>query len=114
YSTSGSVTTWKVGAVYTPIHDITFRATRSRDIRAPNLGELFNAGRSGTGAVTDPANGVTSQIISRVIGNPNLQPEMADTTGIGVVLRPSFLSGFAASVDYYHIDIGGAIKSLSE
>jgi outer membrane cobalamin receptor len=49
YSTSGFVTTWKAGAVYTPIDDLTFRVTRSRDIRSPNLGELFNAGRSGTG-----------------------------------------------------------------
>ena len=47
YSTSGYVTTWKVGATYQPIDDIRFRATRSRDIRAPNLGELFSAGRSG-------------------------------------------------------------------
>jgi iron complex outermembrane receptor protein len=114
YSTSGYVTTWKVGATYSPIADIMFRATRSRDIRAPNLGDLYNAGRSGTASVTDPATGISTTIISRIEGNPNLQPETADETGFGVVFRPSFFPRFEASVDYYNIDISNAIESLSE
>ncbi len=44
YSTSGAVTTWKAGFTYKPINDVMFRVTRSRDIRAPNMSELFNAG----------------------------------------------------------------------
>jgi iron complex outermembrane receptor protein len=40
YSTSGAVTTWKFGGVYEPIRGIRLRATKSRDIRAPNLFEL--------------------------------------------------------------------------
>ncbi len=113
YSTSGFVTTWKVGATYTPISDITFRATRSRDIRAPGLGELFIAGRSGTGQVTDPSNNVSSVIVTRIEGNPNLKPEKADTTGVGVVYQPAWLPGFGASVDFYNINIKGAIVSLN-
>jgi iron complex outermembrane receptor protein len=113
YSTSGYVTTWKVGATYSPVSDITFRATRSRDIRAPGLGELFIAGRSGTGQVLDPSNGVSSVIVTRIEGNPNLLPEKANTTGVGVVYQPAWLPGFGASVDFYNIDIGGAIVSLS-
>ncbi|MGI4880253.1 MAG: TonB-dependent receptor domain-containing protein, partial [Janthinobacterium lividum] len=35
YDPFGNAVTWKGGVVYTPIHDITFRVTRSRDIRAP-------------------------------------------------------------------------------
>ncbi len=42
YSTLGSQTTWKVGATYTPINDITFRATVSEAVRAPNITELFD------------------------------------------------------------------------
>ncbi len=38
YDTSGSVTTWKYGATYEPLSWLRFRATRSRDIRAPNTG----------------------------------------------------------------------------
>lgn len=113
YSTSGEVVTWKLGATWSPIDDLRFRATRSRDIRAPNLGELFNTGRSGTGAVTDPANGgATAQIVTRVRGNPNLEPEEADTTGLGLVYQPGWFAGFGASIDYYKIEIDGAIVSL--
>jgi outer membrane receptor protein involved in Fe transport len=114
YTTSGSVVTWKAGLTYKPIDDITLRATRSRDIRAPNLGDLYNAGRSGTGAVFDPVTNQQVSEISRVEGNPNLDPEDADTTGVGIVLQPSFMPGFQASVDYYKIDITGAIETLNE
>lgn len=114
YSTSGFVTTWKVGATWTPISDMTLRATRSRDIRAPNLGDLFLAGRSGTGAIIDRFNNDRiSTIVTRVAGNPGLAPEKANTTGFGVVVQPSFLPGFGASVDYYNIDISGAIVTLN-
>ena len=113
YSTSGFVTTWKVGATFSPVDDFTFRVTRSRDIRAPNLGDLFNKGRSGTGTVIDPRNGASSFIVTAVRGNPGLNPEKADTTGIGAVFTPTFFSGFAASVDYYSINIKDAIAALS-
>ena len=114
YSTSGYVTTWKVGATYSPIDDITFRATQSRDIRAPTLGDLFNAGRSGTGSVNDPENNnAPITIVTRIQGNKDLGPERANSTGIGVVLQPSWLPGFGASVDYFDIDVKGAIASVS-
>src|SRR5690606_32136201 len=51
-------------------------------------------------------------MVSRTTGNRDLKPEEADTTGIGVVLAPSFLPGFQASVDYYNIDIDGAVATL--
>ncbi len=114
YSTSGYVTTWKVGMTWTPMSDIRFRATRSRDIRAPNLGELFTAGQTGSGAVlTDPFRG-NSQVpnsFSLTRGNANLQPEKADTTGIGVVVAPSWFHGFQASVDYYNINVKGTVQA---
>jgi outer membrane receptor protein involved in Fe transport len=110
YSTSGYVTTWKIGATWAPVDDITFRATRSRDIRAPNLGDLFLAGRSGTGTVIDRLrSGVQTTIVTRQGGNPALLPEKANTTGLGFVVQPSFLPGFGASVDFFNIDISGAI-----
>ena len=42
YSSSGPVTTWKVGATWEPVKGFKLRATRSRDIRAPNASELFS------------------------------------------------------------------------
>jgi iron complex outermembrane recepter protein len=115
YSTSGLVNTWKVGATWAPIRDIRFRATRSRDIRSPNLGELFNGGQAGSGFVRDPFHGNTSvPEINITVGNTALGPEIADTTGVGFVVQPSFMPGFSASVDFYRIDIQSAIADLNE
>ncbi|MGE3333567.1 MAG: TonB-dependent receptor [Rhodospirillaceae bacterium] len=115
YSTSGYVTTWKAGLTWRPIDDLRFRFTRSRDIRAPSLGELFTAGQTGSGTpVFDPflnSNNPATFTLTR--GNPALQPEKADTTGIGVVMAPSFLPGFQASVDFYNIDVKGTVQSPS-
>ena len=113
YSTSGYVTTWKVGATWQLIDDFRLRGTVSRDIRAPNLGELFAGGTAGSGTpLFDPflnINIPTSFSLSA--GNPDLKPEVADTVGFGVVITPTFIDGFAASIDYYNIDISGAVAS---
>lgn len=115
YSESGAVTTWKAGLVWAPLEDMRFRFTRSRDIRAPGLGELFNKGSGGTGNNTDlgMAGSPTYFMQSQTIGNLNLKPEEADTTGLGVVLTPRFLPGFTMSVDYYRIKVDGTIAVRS-
>lgn len=113
YSTSGTVVTWKGGVTFTPVEDITFRFTRSRDIRAPNLQELFVAGATNTSTAPDPFRGnVSSTFFTLTQGNLALKPEKADTLGVGVVLKPRFIRGFEASVDYYNIDINGAIFTV--
>ena len=114
YSTSGYVTTWKAGVTYKPVDDITFRVTRSRDIRAPNLAELFQAGQASTAALVDPFRNNASSTISQITsGNADLRPEKADTFGIGMVFTPRFLAGFAASLDYYDIRIKDAIATVN-
>ena len=113
YSTSGFVTTWKAGLTYAPVDDVRLRLTRSRDIRAPNLDELFSGGTGATGNVLDPFNNnATTASINFQTGNLNLKPEKADTTALGVVVTPSFLPDFTASVDYYNIDIKAAIAAV--
>lgn len=113
YSTSGYVTTWKIGATFEPIDGLRFRATRSRDIRAPNLAELFTAGSTRTNTVLDPFNGNQSApFAGTTTGNPNLDPEKADQWGVGVVFQPYFMPGLSASLDYYDIEIQDAIDSL--
>lgn len=113
YSTSGGVTTWKIGASWEPFEDFRVRATRSRDIRAPNPEELFSAPLAANSLISDPfRDGAQStvQFVSR--GNPNLKPEKADTTVLGFVYRPSWLPGFDFSVDWYNIKIKDAIDDL--
>jgi len=116
YSTSGSVTTWKGGLTYKPIDDLRLRLTRSRDIRAPNLNELFSRGRQGVSSVRDPFrnNALVSNVSSLVTGNPNLKPEIANTLTYGLVYSPSWASGLQISTDYYSIKIDGAIATVSD
>ena len=114
YSQTGDVVTWKVGGAWEPIPDLRFRVTRSRDIRAPNLQELFAAGTRNTNSLFDPWQNASSvRFTQTVAGNLALEPEKADTLGLGVIFRPSFLPGFGLSVDYYDIKINGAIGTLT-
>ncbi|KQY96333.1 TonB-dependent receptor [Brevundimonas sp. Root1423] len=45
-------------------------------------------------------------------GNPDLEPEEADTITFGFVLTPSFLPGFNLSVDYYSIEVENLISTV--
>ena len=113
YSVQGYVTTWKLGTTYQPVSDIRVRASRSRDIRAPSLQDLYNTVLGGFLLAFDPVCQCTASPFGTTMGNPNLTPETADTTDIGVVLQPRFFPGFSASVDYWNIDLGNAIAQPS-
>ncbi|HET7609880.1 MAG TPA: TonB-dependent receptor [Gammaproteobacteria bacterium] len=112
YEGSGGIWAWKVGLDW-QIHDaVRLRTTSSRDIRAATLSERFD--RQGVGsAVNDPAFGGLNYTMTQIIGgNPNLNPEEADTVSFGLVWQPSFLEGFSMSADYYEIDIAGALAQV--
>ncbi|MGK6318363.1 TonB-dependent receptor plug domain-containing protein [Sphingomonas sp. DT-204] len=109
YSTSGTVTTWKVGSTYTPIPDVRLRGTYSRDIRAPSLFELFAGRQQTTSPLTDLHTGLSQGVNVISSGNPDLKPEVATTVTAGVVLSPTFMRGFNLSVDFYSIRIRDAI-----
>jgi outer membrane receptor protein involved in Fe transport len=115
YSTSGTVSTWKAGVTWQPIPDVKFRGTISRDIRAPNLGELFAPGTGRTNTVNVPIAGGqrADQFNESTVGNPALNPEVAKTYGVGAVFTPSFVPGLAFSVDYFQIKLSGAINNLT-
>ncbi|MEO6341262.1 MAG: TonB-dependent receptor [Caulobacteraceae bacterium] len=59
----------------------------------------------------------TLTLASVVVGNPNLEPEKADTFTVGAVWQPSFshplLSRVRASVDYYDIKVTKAIAAIN-
>ena len=116
YAGAGQVWAWKAGLSWKLNDQIRVRATRSRDVRAPNLRDRFDQTLGGVNA-TDRNSKLTAPIPYSVIGfsggNPNLKPEEADTTTAGIVIQPSFLDGFQASVDWYKVSISGAIAQLS-
>jgi len=114
YSTSGYVTTWKAGLTYAPIPDVRLRVTRSRDIRAGNLSELFQAGQTNTTTLVDPAkNNQSYTVFQTTVGNPVVRPEKADTLNVGLIVQPRIVPGLSASIDYFDIRVKDAIASLS-
>lgn len=138
YSTSGSDTTFTVGADYTLADAYKFRASFAKAIRAPNVGELFSAQNIGlwTGddpcAGTDPSysleqcqrTGMTAaqygtgavskspagQYNQVAGGNPNLKPEEADTITFGLVANP--FDNFNFTIDYFDIQMENVIASV--
>ncbi len=114
YSQSGLVETWKAGMTWQPVNDLLFRATESRDIRAPNIANLYAGLSTGSENVTDPfEKGGTYFVRFSTLGNTNLVPERATTFTGGLTYQPSWLSGFAFSADYYDIRITDLISSYS-
>ena len=113
YSTSGDANTWKAGFVWQIVGDLRIRASRSRDIRAPNLNELFSAGVQTNGVINDNFPGGTGKTYAGVpniaIGNLSLKPEVASSSVVGFVYQPSWLKGVSLAVDFYSIKISDAI-----
>jgi outer membrane receptor protein involved in Fe transport len=54
----------------------------------------------------------SAQYNGEVGGNPNLKPETADTFTAGIVLQPTFLRGFSATVDAYSIKVKNLIGTV--
>lgn len=136
YSTGANTDTYKIEAELAPIRDVRLRGGYNRAVRAPTVQDLFAPNQVGLGGSSDPcadftitaantgciAQGLTvgqfvapnpaDQYNSFGGGNANLNPEVADTYTVGMVLTPGFLPGFTASVDYFNIDISGAIGGI--
>ncbi|MDR2214459.1 MAG: TonB-dependent receptor, partial [Nevskiaceae bacterium] len=115
-SSDADVTTWKYGLVWQPFQSLRFRATQSRDIRAPNVNELFGPVTRGFAIINDVQNN-SAQVnpVSISGSNPDLVPEESDTMTVGFVIQPAvdgILGRMQLSVDYYDIDIKGAIATV--
>jgi len=114
YSSVGSATTWKVGGSWDVNGQLRFRIGQSHDFRAPNINELYASPFYQVNTITDSKQGNASYFVTQnTVGNANLKPEIADTFTAGVVATPRFLSGFQASLDYYDIDLEGAISPIN-
>ena len=117
YEYSGWTTTYKVGGNYQPNDWLMVRATESRDIKAPTVGNLFSVGGGALWPVNVLSNGafVATSVQGASAGSTTVKPEVANTFTGGFVLTPKwgFLNGFRMSVDYYNIVVNGLISSLT-
>jgi iron complex outermembrane recepter protein len=114
YSTSGSIWSWKYGATARLFDDLLLRSVYSRDIRSPNIQELFTAHSQQILTITDPLNNNVSYPVSNFSGgNTSLSPELSHTLTLGGSYSPHFIPGLSMSLDYYHILIKQAIDTLS-
>ena len=112
YEGSGGIWAWKVGGDWQVVDDFRFRVTRSRDIRAGSLSERFDITRTGANIIDPERDGEQYQVRTVVGGNPNIDPEVANTLTFGGVYQPGWLEGLALSVDYYDIKITDAIEQI--
>lgn len=111
---SHTFSSWKAGLTYDPVDWFRLRTTRSRDVRAAGFRELFlpRATTQGTpggfpGGINNPWNNNTEEAyLSITGGNPDLKPEVADTTSFGGVFS---FNKVRFSADWYEIDLKGAI-----
>ncbi|OYX94997.1 MAG: hypothetical protein B7Y74_05530, partial [Novosphingobium sp. 35-62-5] len=139
YSTVGETHTWKLGGTWSPVSGLMFRGVRSRSMRAPNFGELYEPTITRqAGSITDPCEagdyyqsatrsancrslGVVTPLgdvkvgpLISTSGNPNLKPETSQSLTLGLVLRPNALRGFEATIDYWDINIRDVITQYGE
>src|SRR5699024_2676574 len=113
YNYSGRQLAWKIGMTWRPVQTLMVRAMQSRDIRAPNLAELFQSGLTHRVEITDPFNGNKLRNTEETIrGNKALDPEIGHTTTLGLVYTPTWATGLSAAVDVYRIRINDAISSI--
>ena len=135
---SKSTDTYKVEARFAPIRDVRFRGSYNRAVRAPNIVELFQPVRSFLSGSIDPCSGdipaasqtacansgVTAAQYGHITpspakqynaeggGNPNLNPESADTLTAGVILQPRFIPGLALTADWFDIKVKDVIGTI--
>jgi outer membrane receptor protein involved in Fe transport len=136
YDLDFTTDTYKAGLEWTPIEDIRARVSFQRAVRVPSTAELFgtqSVGLDGTVDICAGPNptltlaqcartGVTpaqfgnidanpaAQYNAFLGGNPNLQPETADTLSFGLAFQPRFAPGLRLQIDYFDIDIEDAIQ----
>lgn len=106
YSDFGTTSNPKIGVIWSPIDDLSLRATYGTSFRAPSLvdsaAQIRNIFLSN---VTDPTSATgTTRGITYNGGNDQLGPETATTWSAGFDWKPAFVEGFSLSAGYYRIE----------
>ena len=136
YDLFGSDTNYKLGLDWRVIEGLRMRATYGTGFRVPAIPELFGGVSQGNLTTSDPCSrystsanatvrancasaGVPANyvqlgttVLTNTGGNIALKPENSESFTVGLVLQPTFLSGFSATVDYFDLQITDAIRSI--
>lgn len=137
YDLFGDDSNYKVGLDWQIVPSLKLRANYSTAFRIPNVPELFGGVSEGNLTTTDPCSGWSSLPPSSVVyqncqasgvpvgytqlgntvlttagGNPDLQPEDAETFTVGAVWTPDFAQGLTLTLDYFDIKIDNAIQRI--
>ena len=83
----------------------TLRGSYTEAFHAPALSEISPASTEGSADGFDPILKEGVSVEARIIGNPNLQPEVAYEWSYGAVYSPKWLKGLTLSADWWHIDM---------
>ncbi|WP_242620353.1 TonB-dependent receptor domain-containing protein [Shewanella maritima] len=119
------------------------RATRSKSVRAPNIGELFDPGGQTFTSITDVCDSININLGSSahraancraaglsegwnptddwyqgtrpgmITGNPDLKEETSNDYTIGLVYTPDYIEGFSFTLDYWAFAIDDAISYIA-
>jgi iron complex outermembrane receptor protein len=117
-STAFNAVTWKAGITWAATDWLTVRWARSKDIRAPNLYDLYNPSQYlpnqqvADYLVLDPVTGQPSAAnpVQHFSGNAALKPEVGHTTTLGFVFHPTH--DLSMAIDGYDISIRDALAVL--
>lgn len=141
YNLAGGVDTYMAGLEYEPIDSLKFRGSYNRAIAAPNVNQLFRPQSEGFPPYSDPCwndsdertgpdaaqvNALcatqgaganfpegNTQVRTLAGGNPNLEPESADTYTFGVVWTPEFAQNdLRMAIDWFSYEIEDKIGGV--
>jgi iron complex outermembrane receptor protein len=100
----------KFGVAWWPVASVGLRASWSESFRAPLLSQMDRSGATPFRwlvlRLPDPASPTltTATISPLVFGNPDLDPEAAESFTVGIDIAPPAAEHFRASLTYYKID----------
>jgi iron complex outermembrane receptor protein len=105
YSDFGKTSNPKIGVIYSPISDLTLRATYGTSFRAPSLVDSSDQIKNVfIQNLTDPTapGGLTRGVFTNG-GNSQLGPETAKTWSAGLDWKPQALDGLTVTATWYKI-----------
>jgi iron complex outermembrane receptor protein len=106
YDTFGSTTTTKIGIVWRVMPSLDLRANWGESFKAPTLFQSrpsqVTLNSAASRGITDAPAGAT--VLTRLGGNPDLEPETAEVMTAGLTFRPLFLPGASIEIGWFDIN----------